>query len=235
MRSPTNQFNHSQQNAFAIHEHPNDTEVQVEQTSLENYDQEDVGTFMETSFSENDEEKRDRIEVEELIDAEYQELEDNNKMYFQEYNHDQFDIFPEVLKYHRKTLMKEFKKYALDVDDEQLRTASALGEGMSNANAQRKVVELSQPIGVGSRLRLQNWQYWYVINDQRCSFDFVQCILIESRLQQLNLGQTNDDIIYLGNMSVSLFQSAAFFTETPAEHFQLIRSEKNERKRDSNA
>ena len=132
---------------------------------------------MESSLSENDEERRDRIEVEQFIDAEYRELEDNHKMYFQEYNHDQFDIFPEVLKYHRTTLLKEFKKYSLDVDEEQRRNASALGSDVDNAP--RKAVELSQPVGVGCRLRQHNWQYWYEINGQRQSFDFIQCILIE--------------------------------------------------------
>jgi len=31
---------------------------------------------------------------------------------FEQYNHDQFELFPEVLKYHRKALMKEFKLYS---------------------------------------------------------------------------------------------------------------------------
>lgn len=121
MRSPLYHFNHSQQNAVAMHEHGNVEMNSGEQTSLENYDQEAVGTFLESSFSENEEEKRDRLDVEQLIDAEYQELEDEHKMAFQEYNHDQFDIFPEVLKYHRKTLMKEFKRYALDTDEDALK------------------------------------------------------------------------------------------------------------------
>jgi phage protein D len=64
LRSPANQFNHSQQNAFANHEvRPEVEQHSVEQTSLENYDQE-VGSYVESSFSEDEEEHGDRLSVE---------------------------------------------------------------------------------------------------------------------------------------------------------------------------
>ena len=72
--------------------------------------------------------------------------------------------------------MKEFKRYALDTDDDdQVRNSgNGIGEpGDISMNDQRKVVELTDPVGAGCRLRQLNWQYWYVLNGQRHSFDFV--------------------------------------------------------------
>ena len=108
-----------------------------------------------TTFSEDEDERQERVEVEELIDAEYRELEEVHKLNFSDYNHDQFDIFPEVLKYHRKTLLKEFKVYAQEQSEDISgpHDLNLMESSMRSVFNNRKVVELDDPIGNGYRLR----------------------------------------------------------------------------------
>ena len=116
MKTPTNNFDHSMHNAIITHELA-DIDMVDSVQMMENQVLNSLPRIENTTtFSEDEDEREERVEVEQLIDAEYRELEDIHKAHFSDYNHDQFDIFPEVLKYHRRTLLKEFKLLKMPKD-----------------------------------------------------------------------------------------------------------------------